>query len=670
MTEFKNLTHRCIKGIPIDSVQTRTLSEIGFPVEAQRQPDLSHSAAYNNFFQKLYESPYSIVHTVEKMYVQYLTELRSKDLAFDATLNELRQYGITSDELISGLISDTPTTDAISYNDDGMVSTYRVGSDTFTYTYNADGRITHIRKNNVLRQSYGYYADGQLRRENNLDTNKTIIYTYDNGGNITKKTEYPCTTSGTLGTATATINYTYDSTWKDKLTSYNGQSISYDAMGNPTSYRGATLTWFGRQLKSYTKDSTSVSYEYDENGLRTQKTVNGVVHDYYYVGDRLVYEKLGDEYEYFYCYDADGRLAMVERVIISSGAKGYFFTITNAQGDVIGIRSTTGAVIARYNYDAFGKLISTTDDSGNTLPSYSFAYQINVRYRGYYYDSETGLYYLQSRYYDPETGRFLNADDVNFLGATETLLSYNAFAYCENDPVNFLDLFGKTKVKLLRDLAAAYKGKNTLRTFSKLISKNFKNMYLAFHEMAQILIANKLESLHYREITLEQPCSDKKHEVDVYAEYDTRRGMKKYIWEVKTKGTSAEKQLRLYQRLNKDFLRGQNIGTIVRKITNQLYMKIEFNGRGGAFYSFENSKHKRITNAELKKSIENGVYAAIGIGSGVLISVAAMAIIASAGTASAPVIGGTAAVAAGGASVTPEILMLVIPIVAEFSKAA
>ena len=213
-------------------------------------------------------------------------------------------------------------------------------------------------------------------------------------------------------------------------------------MGNPTSYRGATATWFGRQLRSYTKGSTSVSYKYDENGLRTQKTVNGVVHDYYYVGDRLVYEKLGDEYEYFYCYDADGRLAMVERVIISSGAKGYFFTITNAQGDVVGIRSTTGAVIARYNYDAFGKLISTTDNSGNTLPSYSFAYQISVRYRGYYYDSETGLYYLQSRYYDPETGRFINADDVNYLGATGTQLSYNAFAYCENDVVNKVDPSG------------------------------------------------------------------------------------------------------------------------------------------------------------------------------------------------------------------------------------
>lgn len=104
MTEFKNLTHRCIKGLPIDSVQTRTLSEIGFPVEAQKQPDLSRSIAYHNYFQKLYESPYSIVHSVEKMYVQHLMELRNNDLAFDATLSELQRYGITSDELIAGLV--------------------------------------------------------------------------------------------------------------------------------------------------------------------------------------------------------------------------------------------------------------------------------------------------------------------------------------------------------------------------------------------------------------------------------------------------------------------------------------------------------------------------------------------------------------------------------------
>ena len=84
-----------------------------------------------------------------------------------------------------------PTTDAITYNDDGTVATYRVGSDTYAYTYNSDGRITLIKKNSVLHQSYGYYANGQLRRENNLDSSKTVLYTYDSGGNITQKDRAP-----------------------------------------------------------------------------------------------------------------------------------------------------------------------------------------------------------------------------------------------------------------------------------------------------------------------------------------------------------------------------------------------------------------------------------------------------------------------------------------------
>ena len=111
--------------------------------------------------------------------------------------------------------------------------------------------------------------------------NKTIVYTYDSGGNITKCTEYPYTT-GTLGTATKTINYTYDSAWKDKLISYDGQNITYDAIGNPTNYRGIAMTWNGRKLMSYTKGDDVITYKYDGNGLRTSKTVNGVKHDYYY----------------------------------------------------------------------------------------------------------------------------------------------------------------------------------------------------------------------------------------------------------------------------------------------------------------------------------------------------------------------------------------------------
>ena len=152
--------------------------------------------------------------------------------------------------------------------------------------------------------------------------------------------------------------------------------------------------------------------------------------------------KKGNEYELFYRYDADERLCLVIKNRISDNYKWYYYVITNAQGDVIEIHNGAGAVTAKYNYDSWGKLISITDANGNSLSTSSFAYQISVRYRGYVYDTETGLYYLQSRYYNPETGRFINCDDVDYIGINDTFTSWNAFAYCENDPVNKMDLSG------------------------------------------------------------------------------------------------------------------------------------------------------------------------------------------------------------------------------------
>ena len=104
------------------------------------------------------------------------------------------------------------------------------------------------------------------------------------------------------------------------------------------------------------------------------------------------------------------------------------------QGDILAVlNGQTGAVEASYTYDAWGRVISSTGALANLNP---------FRYRGYYYDSETGLYYLQSRYYDPETGRFINADDADYIGADGSLLSYNLFAYCKNNPVNRFDAEG------------------------------------------------------------------------------------------------------------------------------------------------------------------------------------------------------------------------------------
>ncbi|MBQ7861109.1 MAG: RHS repeat-associated core domain-containing protein [Clostridia bacterium] len=125
-----------------------------------------------------------------------------------------------------------------------------------------------------------------------------------------------------------------------------------------------------------------------------------------------------------------------------------YYLITNTRGDIIETRDDYGNVSAKFVYDAWGKLVAVTDANGNALSTDSFAYQISLKYRGYVYDNETGLYYLQSRYYDPETGRFLNADDVGFIGYSGEQLSYNVFAYCGNEPVCNCDISGKIKVKI------------------------------------------------------------------------------------------------------------------------------------------------------------------------------------------------------------------------------
>ena len=114
-----------------------------------------------------------------------------------------------------------------------------------------------------------------------------------------------------------------------------------------------------------------------------------------------------------------------------------YYYLRNGQGDVVGLIDGSGAAVVEYTYDSWGKLLSTTGTLATTLGKDN-----PFRYRGYYYDNETGLYYLQSRYYDPETGRFINADDAAFLGATGTLLSCNLFAYCENNAVNYADPSG------------------------------------------------------------------------------------------------------------------------------------------------------------------------------------------------------------------------------------
>ena len=321
----------------------------------------------------------------------------------------------------------------------------------------------------IQRQKYYYDDLNQLVREDNLDLNKTIIYSYDLGGNITSTTEYAYQMGSTVsGTPTITNTYSYtDSNWKDKLTSYNGNNITYDAIGNPLSYyNGFSFTWEkGRQLASATNGTDTVTYVYDHDGRRVGKTVNGVTSSYTLEGDKVLFERNGDTSLWYY-YDASGApVAIKVDNVIHLYRK-------NLQGDITGIYSgLSGELLVSYVYDAWGKVTAT--DEANTTESAELCELNPYLYRGYRYDHETGLYYLQSRYYDPETGRFINADV--FVSTNQGILSANMFAYCENNPVNLIDPeghvgFNSVNISVLMTDGAAAAGGCLLLGFATLFT--------------------------------------------------------------------------------------------------------------------------------------------------------------------------------------------------------
>ncbi len=244
-----------------------------------------------------------------------------------------------------------------------------------------------------------------------------------------------------------TYGYT-DSTWGDLLTSFNGQAITYDEIGNPLQYRdGMSFTWAkGRQLQGIAKDGLNASYTYDENGLRISKTVNGVTTKIFRTNGQMVGMNMSDGKDMTFILDGDGKVYGVHYDHYSFGQKKtetYYFAF-NAQGDVIGIYEFYGKVIATYDYDEWGNCtvnVLCEDNNGHAVDSPDHIAQVNpFRYRGYFYDAETGFYYLNSRYYDPGTGRFINADGIV---DNRSLSTQNLFQYCANNPVNNTDSSGQ-----------------------------------------------------------------------------------------------------------------------------------------------------------------------------------------------------------------------------------
>ena len=217
-----------------------------------------------------------------------------------------------------------------------------------------------------------------------------------------------------------------DTVWKDRLTSFDGTAITYDQIGNPLNWtNGATLTWqHGRQLSGYTLGDTAITYVYNQDGIRTSKTVNGTTTQYTVTDGTL--RRLSD---------GTNTLEFINGTSVLFNGVEYWY-VFNAQNDVIGIIDENGEYVVEYTYDAWGAPLSKTGSLADTLGTLN-----PFRYRGYIYDEETGWYYCQSRYYDLNVGRWLNADSVvpNVGG---NIRGYNQFAYCFNNPINRVDTSG------------------------------------------------------------------------------------------------------------------------------------------------------------------------------------------------------------------------------------
>ncbi|MCR5636988.1 MAG: hypothetical protein K6F76_07425, partial [Clostridiales bacterium] len=328
-----------------------------------------------------------------------------------------------------------------------LIETEKIRNITYKYEYDLNGNITSIYNKKDSESSYtpvAAYAYDSLNRLIQeamffVDTDDEIIingYTYDSRGNVSKKHTTKMKTDLTILLNTDVDVYTYNANWKDLISNYNGSSISYDNAGNPTTYRdGMTMTWKnGRELTTLQKGTTSVSYKYDDESMRTKKTVNGVVHDYEYVDGKLMYEKSGSDKLYF-SYDAFGNPYSINH------NSTYYYYDLNWRGDVIGLRSKNGSFMCSYKYDAWGRFLGAYNTYGNEITNTNDIALINpIRYRGYYYDTETGFYYLGSRYYDPQMYRFLNADIA--IGLIGNSVGLNLFAYCCDNPIVYADNSG------------------------------------------------------------------------------------------------------------------------------------------------------------------------------------------------------------------------------------
>jgi len=325
-------------------------------------------------------------------------------------------------------------------------------SEGLKYTYDTQGNITHIYENGELSARYTYDKLSRLVREDNAKLGSTYTYGYDGIGNI----EYKYVSTFTLGNFGEDgkpangvgLEYHYDAEDKDRLVQveslkvgYDGESaevisqpIAYNEVGNPLNYRGNEVKWDKGKLIQY----GNLTFSYDGKGRRTVKKFpsaegcpqGGVVNYIYDNGGTLLRQESG-EHSLDFIRDGSGLSSIVHN--------GTTYVVRkNVQGDVAQLLDTTGRLVAKYVYDAWGNHVILGADN-QPIADHNHIGSLNpYRYRSYLYDREIGLYWLNTRFYDPQIGRFISADNVSYLDP-ETVNGLNLYAYCGNNGVMRVD---------------------------------------------------------------------------------------------------------------------------------------------------------------------------------------------------------------------------------------
>ena len=231
----------------------------------------------------------------------------------------------------------------------------------------------------------------------------------------------------------------YDSVVKDKLVKVGDKPVTYGSNPLvPMSYDGNTYTFEGRRLARIQKGGKTIDYTYNDQGLRTKKTVaeNGTSSEtqFFYDGTKLIAE-ISPEHRFDFLYDENDRLY---GFVLDKTAT--YFYVRDTLENVLGIVDSTGNLVVQYAYNAWGKNLGITGTLATTVGAYN-----PIRYKGYHFDSDTGMYYCHTRYYVPDWCRWLCGDSIAYI-RPDILQQMNLFAYCCNNPISFLDPEGTKKI--------------------------------------------------------------------------------------------------------------------------------------------------------------------------------------------------------------------------------